>query len=241
MTEESFALPKYYQISREIISAIQQGALTPGSPVLSENEIIAKYGVSNTTARKALHELERGGWVERIRGQGTFVKSKPVVRTISRIFGFTRNMLEAGRQPSTRLMGFHIRSGNLTKTVNSREYALKGPYCEIERIRYADGIPMMKETRYISLQLCPDVHKRDLEQSLYDTFEKCYGIQLSEINQMVSAIVIEGEQLEAFGLTKPTPAFRVEGVSFGGKDRIVEMEDSIYRGDMYRFASKASR
>ena len=63
-------------------------------------------------------------------------------------------------------------------------------------------------------------------------FEKEYGIHLTEINQMLSAVVIEREQLEAFDLLKPTPAFRVEGVSFAGKELIVEMEDSIYRGDI---------
>lgn len=242
MLDEEFSLPKYFQISRDIVGQIQKGELPSGSPVLSENEIIKKYAVSNTTARKALLELERAGWVERIRGQGTFVKNRPVVvRTINRIFGFTKNMLEAGRKPSTKLVGFHIRSGNHAQTINGREYTLKGPYCEIERIRFADQIPMMKETRYISLQLCPDIQKKNLEQSLYATFEKEYGIHLTEINQMLSAVVIEGEQLEAFDLLKPTPAFRVEGVSFAGKELIVEMEDSIYRGDMYRFAAKAVR
>jgi GntR family transcriptional regulator len=40
-------------------------------------------------------------------------------------------------------------------------------------------------------------------------------------------------------LTKPVPAFRVEGASFCGRDLIIEMEDSVYRGDIYRFAAKA--
>ena len=56
---------------------------------------------------------------------------------------------------------------------------------------------------------------------------------------MLSAIVIEGETLKPFQLAKPSPAFRVEGASFCGRDLIIEMEDSIYRGDMYRFAAKA--
>ena len=36
--------------------------------------------------------------------------------------------------------------------------------------------------------------------------------------------------------TGPIPAFRVEGVTFCGKEMILEMEDSIYRGDKYRFS-----
>jgi GntR family transcriptional regulator len=231
--------PKYFQISREIMTLIQRGNLAPGQPVPSENEIIEKYHVSNTTARKALLELEKEGWVNRVKGKGTFVRDYTVVRAINRIFGFTKNMLEAGRKPGTKLTGFHLRNADHTQTINGRAFTLKGPFCEIERIRYADGIPMMRETRYISLGLCPDIHKRNLEHSLYTIFEREYGIHLTEINQMLSAVLLEGEALKPFQLEKPVPAFRVEGASFCGKDMIIEMEDSIYRGDMYRFAAKA--
>lgn len=240
MDTEKYGPPKYFQINRDIVSQIQNGELRPGQPVPSENEIIEKYQVSNTTARKALHELEKEGWVTRVKGKGTFVRDYTVVRVINRIFGFTKNMVEAGRKPATRLIGFHLRDTDHTQTINGREFTLKGPYCEIERIRYADGIPMMKETRYISLGLCPDIHRKNLEQSLYDVFEQEYGIHLTEINQMLSAVVLEKEQLKHFNLEKPVPAFRVEGASFCGKDLIIEMEDAVYRGDMYRFAAKAN-
>ena len=238
---DKYGPPKYFQISREIISLIQGGSLPPKSPVPSENEIIEKYKVSNTTARKALHELEKEGWVTRVKGKGTFVKDQTVVRAIDRIFGFTKNMVEAGRKPATKLMGFHLHNADHHQTVNGREFTLKGPFCEIERIRYADGVPLMKETRCISLGLCPDIQRKNLEQSLYDIFSKQYGIHLTEINQMVSAVILDGAHLKHFNLEKPVPAFRVEGVSFCGKDLIIEMEDSIYRGDMYRFAAKAVR
>jgi len=241
MSAPPFAPPKYFQISREIISLIQQGKLPPGVPVPSENEIIEKYTVSNTTARKALHELEKEGWVIRRKGKGTYVKDFRVLLAINRIFGFTKNMLEAGRKPSTRLLGFHLRDGDRSQTVNGRTYTLKGPYCEIERLRCADGIPMMKERRFISLQLCPSIQRRNLEQSLYTIFEKDYGICLTSIQQMLSAVVLQGEWLKVFQLNQPEPAFRVEGASFCARDIIVEMEDSVYRGDMFRFAANAVR
>ena len=239
MLEEPYAPPKYFQISREIISLIQRGELRPGSPVPSENEIIERHKVSNTTARKALLELEKEGWVLRVKGRGTFVRDRTVVRAINRIFGFTKNMLEAGRKPMTRLIGFHLRNEDHSQTINGRTFTMKGPLCEIERIRYADSIPMMKEVRCISLHFCPDIQRRNLEQSLYRVFEKDYGIHLTEINQMLSAVVLDGDALKPFELTKPIPAFRVEGASFCGKDMIIEMEDAYYRGDLYRFAAKA--
>ena len=81
--------------------------------------------------------------------------------------------------------------------------------------------------------------RQNLEHSLYSIFEKQYGLHLTEINQMLSAVLLEGEWLKPFQLEKPVPAFRVEGASFCGKNLLIEMEDSVYRGDMYRFAARA--
>lgn len=220
---------------------IQAGKLRPESLAPSENDLIEKYSVSNTTARKALHELEKTGWVTRVKGKGTFVRSNTVDRSINRIFGFTKNMLEAGRKPSTKLIGFHLRKDDHSQTINGRVYTLKGPFCEIERVRFADGIPMMKETRYISLTLCPDIQRKNLEKSLYDIYEKEYGLHLRAANQMLSTLLLEGEWLDVFELKKPTPAFCVEGVIFCGKDLILDMENAVYRGDMYRFSANALR
>src|SRR6185295_7497857 len=77
---EPYSPPKYFQIRQDIIAMVRGGGLSPGSPVPSENEIIEKYRVSNTTARKALHELEKEGWVTRVKGKGTFVRDYTVLR-----------------------------------------------------------------------------------------------------------------------------------------------------------------
>ncbi len=234
-------LPKYLRISREIIGSIESGKLPLGGRVPSENELIRRYGVSNTIARRALQETEQAGWVVRIKGKGTFVRQNRVDRSAMRILGFTRNMREAGRTPSTRLVEALVHKAGHSVTVNGRLYMLRGPLCRIERVRLADGIPMMREIRYISLRFCPGIQKQPLESSLYDIYEKEYGLQLSQVDQILSAIEVPDDLLDVFGLRAPVPAFQVEGVTFCGKEQILEMEDSIYRGDMYRFSVKATR
>ena len=52
------AIPLYYQIEQDLASLIASGALAPGSQLPSEEELVQKYGVSRTTIRKAIQELE---------------------------------------------------------------------------------------------------------------------------------------------------------------------------------------
>jgi GntR family transcriptional regulator len=232
-------LPKYFSISQDIIKMIKRGKLMPGMRIPSENEIIDKYSVSNTTARKALHELNAGRWVVKIKGKGTFVHGQGVVRSVDRILSFTKNMIEAGYTPSTKVLHQGVLQKGYSAMVNGRRYSMKGPVYKIHRLRFADDLPMMLEVRYISLALCPGIDKMDLTGSLYDAYRERYGLELTEIHQMLSTEMIESEAAPFFDIHKAIPGFHVDGVTFCGREIILEMENSIYRGDRYTFAVRA--
>lgn len=234
-------LAKYVKIMQEVVKAIRHGDLGPGGRIPSENELIEKYKVSNTTARRVLDELERAGWVTRIKGRGTFGHGRYVDRSVDRILGFTKNMVEAGRVPSTRLLSVKLRPRGRTLVIDSHRYILAGPVCEIKRLRLADEVPMMVETRYVSETICPGIHKKKLEGSLYDIYEQDYGLQLMQINQRLLAITVEGEKVGFPDVQGLIPAFFVEGVTLCAEGLILEMEESIYRGDMYHFSVRATR
>jgi len=63
----------YQVLKQDLEEMIRKGDLLPGEKVPSESELIARYKVSNTTARRCLDELQAAGWLERKRGKGTFV------------------------------------------------------------------------------------------------------------------------------------------------------------------------
>lgn len=67
-------LSKYEIIKRDIISKIDEGIFKAGEKIYSENELKAKYSVSNTTVVKALNDLVNEGILIRRQGKGTYVR-----------------------------------------------------------------------------------------------------------------------------------------------------------------------
>ena len=232
-------LPKYYTISQEIIRRIRDGEIEPGSRIPSENDIIRRERVSNTTARKALQEIEKSGWALKIKGKGTIARSRSVVRSVNRILSFTTNMIEAGYRPSTRVLDRTVVKEGYAALINGRRYRIRGPALRIRRLRFGDDVPMMLEVRHINLALCPGIADASLDGSLYRLYERDFGLELREVHQMLSAVMLETGVREQFGLEEPIPGFLVEGVTFCGRELILEMEKSFYRGDKYRFAVRA--
>ena len=74
------AIPLYFQIQQDLASLIASGMLAPGSQLPSEEELVQRYGVSRTTVRKAVQELDRLGLIEIRRGRGTFVRASRGMR-----------------------------------------------------------------------------------------------------------------------------------------------------------------
>ena len=88
------------------------GELAPGDRVPSEHELMQQYGVSNTTARKSLLNIELKGWVIRIKGKGTFVLNRSKDMHLTRMLGsldaikesFEDNLIHEGYTPKNILM-----------------------------------------------------------------------------------------------------------------------------------------
>jgi len=67
-------IPLYIQLSRRLRSDIEAGRLSDGELIPSEHQLSEQFFVSRHTVRQALADLERSGFVERLRGRGTFVR-----------------------------------------------------------------------------------------------------------------------------------------------------------------------
>ncbi|MEN8226703.1 MAG: GntR family transcriptional regulator [Bacteroidota bacterium] len=244
-------LPKYLHISHQIISRIKNGELVPGMQIPSENEIIRRYGVSNTTARKVLQEIEMRGIAVRVKGRGTFVRniddSHMVERTLGSIAttrsGFETNLIKEGFVPSIQYIENEIIEDNMEISLNGHSYELKGPIYKIRRLRLSDDIVMKDDTRYIPLSICHNFDKLDFEQ--YDSFlhiyEDHYHFKIRDVKQILTTSIMTKMDMEVFKVEKVKAIFNLKGATFIGNGLICEIETSKYHGDKYRFSVNINR
>lgn len=66
-------------VKSSLRAAIARGEYTPDEPFVTQREIVERFGVSTTTAVRALNDLVAEGLVVRRRGRGTFV-AEPAAR-----------------------------------------------------------------------------------------------------------------------------------------------------------------
>jgi GntR family transcriptional regulator len=89
----------YTQLANALREQITSGALPPGSPLPSEAEMRATYGVSRPTARAAINALRAEGIVTVLHGKGSFVRhtTVPTSHTHHRAITHTPRPTSRGR------------------------------------------------------------------------------------------------------------------------------------------------
>ena len=90
-----------HQAARRLLEELRRGRYADAAQLPSELELADVLGVSRTVVRDALSDLERDGYVERVRGIGTLV-NRDVVRVENRMdqkLEFNRMIRSIGRVP----------------------------------------------------------------------------------------------------------------------------------------------
>ena len=73
VTREDPGPPRYQQVKRELREAIARREYEPDRPFITQREVCERFGVSTTTAVRALNDLVAEGVLVRRQGRGTFV------------------------------------------------------------------------------------------------------------------------------------------------------------------------
>jgi DNA-binding GntR family transcriptional regulator len=77
LTREDIAMPRrmtWREIADDLIDRIRRGEYEPGQKIPSYRETAVLYGVSITTAAKAIARLTDRGWIETDPGRGNVVR-----------------------------------------------------------------------------------------------------------------------------------------------------------------------
>lgn len=134
--------PRYVEIEQRLRARIAQ--LRPDDPLPSDADLCVEFGVSRMTARTAMQRLVDEGLVIRLPGRGSFVGQRPVDRQLSRLRGFSEEMLARGMHPSSVLLfaGLQHASAEAAAALRLDEAS---DVVVVERIRLADDVPMAVE------------------------------------------------------------------------------------------------
>jgi GntR family transcriptional regulator len=231
----------YARVEMVLASEIADGDLKVGAQLPTEDGLVARFGVSRITVRRAIQNLVSRGLVEIRRGKGTFVAAQKFTQDLKELSGFVEDMHALGRKPTARVLGREIVSADANV---AKQLALtRGErVVRIRRVRLADGIPVSFDETYLPLEIGKKIMSNDLKVlPIFSLLERKYDVPLIEAEYKLDAVAADTEAAAALKVRQGSPIFRIERTSYSTGSRPVDYEKLHYRGDLVRFATRLAR
>jgi GntR family phosphonate transport system transcriptional regulator len=138
--------PVYRQLSRILMDEIQKNYMT-GDMLPAEQALAKRFQVNRHTLRRAVEELIKTGWVDRIHGKGIKVLKVSVDYTIHRGTRFTETLESQGRRTVSRVLDKR-RSEARGKVAQKLELPQGSPVVYLQSMRIVDTCPFCVSFHY---------------------------------------------------------------------------------------------
>jgi GntR family transcriptional regulator len=238
-TTSNLAVPAYKRIQDAILKRIESGQLKPFEPVESERVLATLHGVSPMTARHALAELERDGFIERRARAGSYV-APPKIH-FNKLMSFSEEMAARNLSAFSRILSLKVVDQEpeiacmLRLDPGSR-------LIKVERLRLGGGEPFAIETCYLSAANFGKLTRAKLDRdSLYAVLAREYGVELSYADEEVDAIVASRDIAQLLTMKGPGPLLRIRQVVHSTKGEPVIYGICLNRADRHSLRIRRMR
>ena len=225
----------YIRIHDEIKHQIETGVFEVGQRLPSERVMAEQFGVSRMTLRQAVTSLVEEGILTRYVGSGTFVASDRVREKMRGTTSFTEIIQNLGKTPSSKVLSYQKTKAN---EVECDKLQLKkgAQIIRMERIRYADELPICYEVASIPYRLIEDWAKNDSANHFYDTLANA-GKKIGRSEQIISAKIVNKEIANFLSIKQSSAILALTQVSyFANSDETpFEYVLSQYVGERFEF------
>jgi GntR family transcriptional regulator len=214
-------LPLYFQLAELLEHEIASGAWRPGARLPSEPGLCERYGLSRTTVRQALGRLEQRGLIQRLKGQGSFVRrGEPGLWLLQSSEGFFHDEVDRlGRTVTSMILRAETEAlPSWAARVLQVPEGSRG--ASLERLRSVDGLVAL----YVVNHLVGEAAEAALaianpNESLYRRLRERAGVIPHGGRRTLEAIAAEASIAARLQLAPGSPVAFIESVAWDADQR----------------------
>lgn len=234
--DHSSATPLYRQLKHRFLQLIATGTLDENTPLPTEHALCAAFGLSRSTVRHCLKDLADEGYVNRHRGQGTYVSEPESRGGLDRLYmraSTSSNFERKGAAASSRYLGLRRVAAN-GATARSLEVEEGEPLWEINRLRFADGKVIVHELAFVPVSALPELSAGDLEgTSIYVRIAESSMALPERTEEKIEGITLDKHEAKLLEARPGAPGLRIIARSIDTQGHPFEASVGIARADRY--------
>jgi GntR family transcriptional regulator len=222
-------------VADQLYRAISGGAYSPGTKLPTEMEMVQAFQVSRATVREALRSLEEQGLIFRRHGVGTYVRSKPITKSLNNNYCTAEMISSAGFEPGTRVISLRQKIAGEDEC----EWLAVSPGTMmqvVERVRTADQQPVVYSLDIFAMNLAESIPGRLVNlgnRSIYEFFRNEMGIYIHHGIARIMAVKATIEIGTFLKLSPNTPLLYLRQIDYAVNEQPVMISHEYYAPDAF--------
>lgn len=225
--------PAYVRIRDQIKREIDDQVWKVGERLPSERDLAEEFEVSRMTLRQAVSLLVDEGVLERRVGSGTFVASTRVQEKMRGTTSFTEIIKSQGKEPSSQLISYRRTIPN-DQEVEKLGILKTDNIIRMERVRYADKVPVVYEVAAIPEKFIKDFAKEEITKHFFQTLQ-AHGYKIGKSHQTIYSRLAKDKIAQYLEIPKGHAILGLTQVSYLEDGTAFEFVKSQYAGDRFEF------
>lgn len=229
--------PLYRQIKDLLVQSLDHGEWKPGELIPSENELAARFQVSQGTVRKAIDELAAEHVLLRRQGKGTFVATHHEARVRYRFLRLAPDEGGAGESAESRVLECR-RLRSTAEIARALDIRAGEQVVFIRRLLTFGGVPTVLEEISLPGTVFKGLTLEMLSANrapLYGFLESEFGVSMIRADEKLRAVAASREAAAALAVSPGAPLLQVDRISFTYGDRPMEIRRGLYLTDRYHY------
>jgi DNA-binding GntR family transcriptional regulator len=220
------------QVREGLLDDLMAGTLEPGAKLPNEDQLADRFAVSRATVREAVRGLQEAGYLARRHGSGTYVMSSPRSRhALDATVSYAAMIRAAGHQPSETVITKSVRPS--TPLERELLHLIDGArVVEIERVRMADGRPVIYSRDFIPEALLGAAAAGPLDSSLYVILDAA-GHAVRRATAELMPTLANEELAKLLSIELGTPLLHIDQVDFDEGGRPVMLSHEWHLADAF--------
>ncbi|MDG3131947.1 GntR family transcriptional regulator [Streptococcus suis] len=223
----------YITIHDKIKEQIDKGIWEIGQRLPSERDLAEEFRVSRMTLRQGITLLVEEGILQRKVGSGTYVANTRVQEKMRGTTSFTDIVQLQGKIPSSKLLSY-VRTKPSDKEREFLNLAPEEYIIRMERIRYADNVPVVYEVASIPERLIQNVPKEDVTNHFFKTLT-ANGYRIGRSKQTIFARLANEKVAKHLQVAKNQAILALKQISYLENGQAFEFVNSQYVGERFEF------
>jgi DNA-binding GntR family transcriptional regulator len=235
-------------VAKLLAQRITEGEYPVGTVMPNEVDLAQQIGVSRSTVRAALGELQQAGMISRRRNAGTRVESRQPLRgpgSYNQTLATIEDVAQFGAQTDRQVqeIASHVVDEALAAALDCPPGQTWLRVSSLRSSRVPSSSPLCWTDVYIAPMFAPLVRERIVGYAglISTLIEEFTGHRTLEIQQTITALGVPKRLAGALQAKADAHALQITRSYFDDKERVYVLSRSIHPADRFSYASRLRR